>query len=89
MLSSIDRKFACRNMGTAQRTCWLAAGLLAAAISVSAGSAASYRKRLEVYIDGNERRDRCLTDFVRRLGSASPPDKTVVDPVISTPTICA
>ena len=70
VLSSIDRKLARRSMGTAQRVCWLAAGLLASANSASAGSAASYRKRLEEYIDGNERRSRHLANFVSRFGDA-------------------
>ena len=68
VLKSIDRKLARRSMGTAQRVCWLMAGLLASADSTSADSAASYRKRLEQYVDGNERRARHLADFVSRAG---------------------
>ena len=71
VLKSIDGKLARRSMGTAQRVCWLAAGLLASANPVSAGSAASYRKRLEEYVDGNERRTRHLADFVSRAGYRS------------------
>lgn len=68
VLKSIDRKLARRSMGTAQRVCWLMAGLLASANSASAGSAASYRERLEEYVGGNERRTRHLADFVSRAG---------------------
>ena len=70
VLKSIDRKLARRSMGTAQRVFWLAAGLLASAnsASASAGSAASYRERLEEYVSGNERRTRHLADFVSRAG---------------------
>ena len=68
VLNSIDRKLARRSMGTAQRVCWLAAGLLASASLASAGSAASCRERLEEYVDGNERRTRHLADFVYRAG---------------------
>ena len=72
VLKSIDRKLARRSMGTAQRVFWLAAGLLASAnsASASAGSAASYRERLEEYVGGNERRTRHLADFVSRAGDA-------------------
>ena len=70
VLSSIDRKLARRSMGAAQRVYWLVAGLLASANSASAGSAASYRKRLEEYVGGNERRTRHLADFVSRAGDA-------------------
>lgn len=66
VLNSIDRKLARRSMGTAQRVCWLAAGLLASAKVASADSAALYRNRLEQYVDGNERRARHLADFVVR-----------------------
>ena len=68
VLNSIDRKLARRSMGTAQRVCWLAAGLLASANSASVDSAASYRNRLEQYVGGNERRARNLADFVIRAG---------------------
>ena len=70
VLRSIDRKLARRSMGTAQRVCWLVAGLLASATSASAGSAVSYLDRLEEYVDGNERRTRHLADFVSRAGDA-------------------
>ena len=72
VLKSIDRKLARRSMGAAQRVCWLMAGLLASAnsASASAGSAASYRKRLEEYVGGNERRARHLADFLSRGGDA-------------------
>ncbi len=70
VLSSIDRKLARRSMGMAQRVCWLVAGLLASANSASAGFAASYRKRLEEHVGGNERRARHLADFVSRAGDA-------------------
>ena len=70
VLKSIDGKLARRSMGTAQRVCWLVAGLLASANPASAGPAASYRKRLEEYVDGNERRIRYLADFVSRAGDA-------------------
>ena len=70
VLSSIDSKLARRSMGAAQRVYWLVAGLLASANSASAGSAASYRKRLEEYVGGNERRTRHLADFVSRAGDA-------------------
>ena len=71
VLKSIDRKLARRSMGTAQRVCWLAAGLLASATSAPEGSAASYRKRLEQYVGGNERRARHLANFVIRAGDVS------------------
>ena len=67
VLSSIDRKLARRSMGTAQRVYWLVAGLLA---SATCASSASYRKRLEEYVDGSQRRTRHLADFVRRAGDA-------------------
>ena len=70
VLKSIDGKLARRSMGTAQRVCWLAAGLLASANSGSAGSAASYREKLEEYVCGNERRTRHLARFVSRAGDA-------------------
>ena len=70
VLNSIDRKLARHSMGTTQRVCWLAAGLLASANPVSAVPAASYRKRLEEYVGGNERRTRRLADFVSRAGDA-------------------
>ena len=70
VLRSIDSKLARRSMGTAQRVYWLAAGLLASATSAPAGSAASYRKRLKEYVDGNERRARRLADFVSRTDDA-------------------
>ena len=70
VLRSIDRKLARRSMGTAQRVCWLAAGLLASAIAASASSAASYRERLEGYVGGNERRARHLAHFVSGAGDA-------------------
>ena len=68
VLNSIERKLARRSMGTAPRVCWLAAGLLASATPAPADSAASYRKRLEEYVGGNERRARHLADFVSRAG---------------------
>ena len=72
VLKAIERKLARRSMGTAQRVCWLAAGLLASATSAfaSSGSAASYRERLEEYVSGNERRTRHLADFLSRGGDA-------------------
>ena len=70
VLRSIDRKLARRSMGTAQRVCWLVAGLLASANPASAGSAASYRERLEVHVGGNERRTRHLAHFVSGTGDA-------------------
>ena len=70
VLRSIDRKLASRSMGTAQRVCWLVAGLLASATAASAGSAASYRERLEEYVGGNERRARHLAHFVSGAGDA-------------------
>ena len=61
LLDLIDRKLARRSVSSAQRICWLGAGVLASAASASA---ASCRERLEEYVSGNERRIRHLTAFM-------------------------
>ena len=61
ILELTDRKLAFRSMNTSQRVYWLFAGVLAS------DSAAPYRERLREHVSGNERRARCLTEFVVRL----------------------
>ena len=61
ILELTDRKLALRSMNTSQRVYWLFAGVLAS------DSTAPYRERLREHVSRNERRARCLTEFVVRL----------------------
>ncbi len=61
ILELTDRKLVSRSMNTGQRVYWLAAGVLAS------DSAESYREQLREYVSGNERRIRCLKEFMDRL----------------------
>ena len=61
LLQLIDRKLDRRSMNATQRVYWLGAGLCA---SAPFASAASYRKRLEEYVEGDERRLRHLAEFM-------------------------
>ena len=69
ILELTDRKLAFRSMNTSQRVYWLFAGVLAS------DSAASYRERLREHVSGNERRVRCLTEFVVRLADFIYPER--------------
>ena len=68
ILELTNRKLVSRNMNIGQHVYWLITGVLAS------NSAESYRKRLEEYVSGNERRIRYLMTFVDRLADCIYPE---------------